>query len=66
VVAARRFLFDRSQVKLDLQDWHGAVDDMTSALERLPDAASLHYSRGMALYTMRDDVNALRVSSHDL
>ncbi len=99
---ACRYLFDRSQVKLDLLDWQvrwssrdahreptcqrragappqvlrvlrvlcprggvspqGAVDDMSEALQRLPDAASLHYSRGMALYSMKEHSRALLVS----
>jgi hypothetical protein len=56
-----RFLYDRSQVLLDMQRWEDALSDMSAALDLIPDAASLHYTRGMAYFSKGDDARALKV-----
>mmetsp|Transcript_6410 Transcript_6410/g.17111 ORF Transcript_6410/g.17111 Transcript_6410/m.17111 type:complete len:987 (-) Transcript_6410:724-3684(-) len=45
-----RFLFDRSQLMLDLQEWEACLDDLRGAMELLPDCASLYYTCAMILY----------------
>eukprot|EP00798_Chlamydomonas_sp_ICE-L_P026959 gene26959-35001_t len=55
-----RFLFDRSQVYLERKDFNLAIEDMTHALERLPDCPSLFYFRGMAHFSMDNEELALK------
>jgi hypothetical protein len=50
------------QVHMDLMDWGAAIQDMSSALALITDCASLHYSRGMAFFSLHDDEAALAVS----
>ena len=59
----RRFLYDRSQVHMDLRDWGAAIADMSASLELLPACASLHYSRGMAHYGMGNYTLAMKVGA---
>jgi hypothetical protein len=47
---------------MDLMDWGAAIQDMSSALALITDCASLHYSRGMAFFSLHDDEAALAVS----
>ncbi|GAX76756.1 hypothetical protein CEUSTIGMA_g4203.t1 [Chlamydomonas eustigma] len=55
-----RFLFDRSQVYMQMKSYPAAVRDMTYALELLPNSASLHYHRAMAFYSLHDEEEALK------
>ncbi|GLC44661.1 hypothetical protein PLESTM_001626900 [Pleodorina starrii] len=43
-----RFYYDRAQCHLDMGNWPEAIDDLSSALELMPDAPLLLFSRGGA------------------
>ncbi|KAG2440606.1 hypothetical protein HYH02_010185 [Chlamydomonas schloesseri] len=59
-----RFYYDRAQCHLDMGSYPEAIDDLTTALEAMPDSALLLFSRGGAQLSF--EAGDVRAAAEDL